>query len=70
MPRLSGFSGPIFLLVGLFFAFQSAPRNGAETHWGYALTGITCLILSARLLGLPPLREALTGKSSRPDPFE
>ncbi len=70
MQRPSVFIGLVYLVVGLLFAFNSAPRSGAETHWGYALTGITCLILSGKFLGLPLNRDTLMGKTGKPDPFE
>ncbi len=62
--------GLVYLISGFAFAINSAPHSGTETHWGYALTGITCLIISAKFLGLPSNRDALTAKSGKPDPFE
>jgi len=39
-----------------------------ETHWGYALTGITCIIVGAKFLGLPKL-VALRDKTGKIDPL-
>ena len=65
-----GILGLIYLVAGILFAFNSAPRSGTDTHWGFALTGITCLIIGAKFLGLPSNRDALVAKPGKPDPFE
>jgi len=66
-----GVIGLVYLVSGLVFAFNSANHSGStETHWGYALTGITCLVIAAKFLGLPLKHEAPTGKMGKPDPFE
>jgi hypothetical protein len=69
MPFPRGLIGLVYSIVGLLFAFNSAP-NSSTTHWGYALTGITCLIIGAKFLGMPLNREALTEKAVKHDPFE
>ena len=65
-----GILGLIFVIGGLLFAYNSAPHSGPDTHWGFALTGITCLIIGAKFFGFPQVRDALTAKSSKPDAFE
>src|SRR3954469_14656295 len=70
MPSLGHFVGLAYLVGGTFFAYNSAPHGGPETHWGYALTGITCLVVAARFLGMPPGRDAPTGKTAGPDALD
>ena len=63
--------GLVYLISGLWFAYNSAPpHSSSETRWGYALTGITCLIVGARFFGCPLNRHALTGMTGKPDPLE
>lgn len=53
MQRPQVFLGLVYLCLGIFFSFHSARGYSQETHWGYALTGIACLFISGRFLGLP-----------------
>jgi hypothetical protein len=69
MPLPPAVSGCVFTAIGLCFAYNSASRTGVmETHWGYALTGITCIIVGAKFLGLPKL-VALRDKTGKIDPL-
>lgn len=53
MQRPQVFIGLIYLVAGLLFSVNSASHRSGETHWGYALTGITCIVMSGKFLGLP-----------------
>ena len=56
-----------YFFVGLIFCFGSRSHGGNETHWGYTLSGITCLILASWFVTLHLNRETVNGQAKEPE---
>ena len=62
--------GVLFIVAGLWFSYNSQASNRDETRWGYASTGILCLLIGAGFAGLIWFRDTSGSKGNRPHPLE
>ena len=57
-----------YFFMGLFFSLFSSNHAGNGTHWGYALSGMTCLIIAAWFATLHVRQDSPAGKGSLESP--